>query len=84
MHILLILCNVNKIRKKQEVESCVLAPVKIEFISTNIPTKSPSEASNSESNDETKNESSEENKNTSNDKKRKRFLITVEDTKNIR
>jgi len=57
------------IKKKQEVESCVLAPVKIEFISTNIPTKSPSEASNSESNDETKNESSEENKNTSNDKK---------------
>ncbi|ORX48951.1 hypothetical protein BCR36DRAFT_70132 [Piromyces finnis] len=72
------------IKKKQKVESCVLAPVKIEFASTDIPTKSPSEASNSESNDEMKNEFSEENRVSTNDKKRKRFLITVEDNKNIR
>jgi len=72
------------IKKKEEIDSCVLAPVKIKYDKSNIPIKSPSESSTSESNEELKNDSNDDAKATSNDKKRKRFLSPEEDKKLVR
>jgi calcineurin-binding protein cabin-1 len=67
------------IKKKQGVESCVLAQVNIKYNISDIPMKSPSEASTNESKEELKNESNDENKVNTNDRKRKKFLLPEED-----